>query len=195
MSPDDHVIRAVRPEEWRQAKELRLLGLQDPAAPVAFLETYEQSLAQPDSFWQQRTSGRGGLTRQFVAEAPDGSWSGSLTVLIEEAGSLDFMNTVVRQRQGHVVGVFLRSERRGTGLIGDLLAGGLDWAWAQDPPLERVRLCVHENNLRAQAAYRRAGFRATGLVLPFATDPSAKEYEMDVTRPQPQPQPQPPARS
>ncbi|GAA3728693.1 hypothetical protein GCM10023082_28160 [Streptomyces tremellae] len=47
----NHEIRAVRPEEWEKARELRLLGLQDPAAPIAFLETYEQSLARPDSFW------------------------------------------------------------------------------------------------------------------------------------------------
>ncbi|WP_329456620.1 GNAT family N-acetyltransferase [Streptomyces sp. NBC_01497] len=183
MSSPDHVIRAVRPDEWRQARELRLLGLQDPAAPVAFLESYEASLAQPDSFWQQRVAERGGQVRQFVAEAPGESWWGSVTVLVEEAGSLDFMDTLVQRRQGHVVGVFVRPEYRGTGLIGELMAAGLAWAWEQSPPLARVRLCVHEGNPRARAAYRRLGFTRTGLVLPFATDTSAKEYEMAVARP------------
>lgn len=184
MTRTDHVIRAVRPEEWRQAKELRLLGLQDPAAPVAFLETYEQSLTQPDSFWQARTADRPGQVRQFIAEAPDGSWSGSVTVLVEEAGSLDFTNTVVQQRQGHVVAVFVRPERRRTGLVGELMAAGLDWAWSLGTPrLERVRLFVHEDNARARAAYGRLGFAATGLLVPFATDPQAKELEMMVDRP------------
>ncbi|MCA1224289.1 GNAT family N-acetyltransferase [Streptomyces sp. 8L] len=180
----DHVIRPVRPDEWRQAKELRLLGLQDPAAPVAFLETYEQCLAQPDSFWRQRVAERAGLVRQFIAEAPGESWAGSVTVLVEEAGSLDFMDTVIQQRQGHVVGVFVRPEHRGTGLLGELMTAGLDWAWSLDgPPLERVRLCVHEENPRARAAYRKLGFTPTGLVLPFAMDDSAKELEMAVARP------------
>src|SRR4051794_16762229 len=44
----DYVIRAVRAGEWRLAKELRLAALQDPAAPVAFLETYEQALERSD---------------------------------------------------------------------------------------------------------------------------------------------------
>ncbi|MBP0461344.1 GNAT family N-acetyltransferase [Streptomyces montanisoli] len=180
----DHVIRAVRAEEWEKVKELRLLALQDPAAPIAFLETYERSVKEPDSFWMQRAAGRPGEVRQFVAEAPDGSWSGSVAVLVEEAGSIDFMETVVQQRQGHVVGVFVRAEQRGSGLLGRLMAAALDWAWSLDGPrLERVRLYVHEQNPRAQAAYRKAGFVPTGVLVPFATDPSAREMEMAVSRP------------
>lgn len=53
----DHVIRAVQPDEWAKAKDIRLASLQDPAAPVAFLETYEEALEQPDSFWQERAAG------------------------------------------------------------------------------------------------------------------------------------------
>ncbi|WP_324604322.1 GNAT family N-acetyltransferase, partial [Streptomyces sp. NRRL F-5126] len=180
----DHVIRAVRAEEWEKVKELRLLALRDPAAPIAFLDTYERSLKEPDSFWMQRAAGRPGAARQFIAEAPDGSWSGTVTLLVEEAGSIDFMETVIQQRQGHVVGVFVRADQRGAGLLGRLMAAALDWAWSLDgPPLERVRLYVHERNPRAQAAYRKAGFAPTGLLVPFATDPSAKEVEMAVSRP------------
>ncbi|GAA3728702.1 hypothetical protein GCM10023082_28170 [Streptomyces tremellae] len=129
-------------------------------------------------------AGRGGRACQFIAEAPDGTWWGALTVLVEEAGSLDFLNTVIKQRQGHVVSVFVRPEQRGTGLIGALVDAGLAWAWSwDDPPLELVRLYVHEENTRARAAYARMGFVPTGLEIPFAPDPSAQELEMALERP------------
>lgn len=52
----DYVVRAVRAEEWERAKEIRLAALRDPAAPIAFLETYEQALTKPDVFWQERSA-------------------------------------------------------------------------------------------------------------------------------------------
>lgn len=67
----NYVIRPVRAEEWALAKELRLAALQDPVAPVAFLETYEQAVAQPDEFWQDRTArgAEAGATR-CVSSSP-----------------------------------------------------------------------------------------------------------------------------
>lgn len=76
----DYVMRSVRAEEWPQARQLRLEALQDPAAPVAFLESYEEAQARPDSFWQDRTAAaaEGRYVRQFVAESPEGSgWARS----------------------------------------------------------------------------------------------------------------------
>jgi RimJ/RimL family protein N-acetyltransferase len=183
-----HVIRAAQADEWAKVKELRLVALQDPAASVAFLETYEQAVARPDSFWQERAAGtspRFGLrSRQFVAEAPDGSWSGSVTLLLEGSGTTDFFGSAIAEPQGHLVGVFVRSQQRGSGLIGELIAGALDWGWSlEDPRLARVRLFVHEQNPRAQAAYRRIGFAPTGVVIPMQGDPSAKELELAVARP------------
>ena len=51
-----YVIRSVRAGEWAAAKELRLAALRDPVAHLAFLETYEEAAARPDSFWQERTA-------------------------------------------------------------------------------------------------------------------------------------------
>ncbi|MYV59587.1 GNAT family N-acetyltransferase, partial [Streptomyces sp. SID4931] len=47
----DYVMRVVRADEWPQVRQLRLEALRDPAAPVAFLESYEDAAAQPDAFW------------------------------------------------------------------------------------------------------------------------------------------------
>lgn len=188
----NHVIRAVRPDEWSKAKDIRLTSLQDPAAPVAFLETYEQALEQPDSFWQQRAAGssptHGTRSAQFIAEAPDGTWSGSATLLIEEAGDTDFLGTSTERAQGHLVGVFVHPEQRGTGLIGALVAAALDWAWSREEPrLARVRLYVHERNPRARAAYRKLGFVPTGEALQLEGNPSVvpgKDLELAIERPQ-----------
>ncbi|MEE4489264.1 GNAT family N-acetyltransferase [Streptomyces sp. BE230] len=184
----DYVIRAVRADEWQSAKELRLVALQDPAAPVAFLETYEQSLERSDDFWRERTlgaseEGSGGV-RQFVAEAPDGSWAGTVTVLIERPdGSAVFGGAPV-VHQAHVVGVFVRPEVRGGGLAEELFRAGMDWAWSLGEPLiERVRLYVHEDNPRAAALYRRIGFVPTGETVPMPGDPTARELEYAVARP------------
>ncbi|MER7827107.1 GNAT family N-acetyltransferase [Streptomyces sp. NPDC096097] len=181
---DDYVIRAVRGDEWKQVKELRLVALRDPAAAVAFLETEEGALAQGDEFWQQRAAGaaEGRGARQFVAEAGDGRWVGSVTVLIEAQGGTDYFGEAIEQQQGHLVGVFVRPEQRGSGLVERLFDAALEWAWSlEEPATERVRLFVHEDNPRAESFYRRYGFEASGLLIPLET--GAKEREYVYTRP------------
>ncbi|WP_327368897.1 GNAT family N-acetyltransferase [Streptomyces sp. NBC_01217] len=183
----EHVIRAVRAVEWPLVKELRLAALQDPAAPLAFLETYAQGAACSDEFWQDRALGGsedgGGDVRQFVAVAPDGRWDGSVTVLIERPDAEARFGEGADVHQAHVVGVFVRPEARGKGLAEALFQAGTDWAWSLgEPRIERVRLYVHEDNARAAALYRRIGFVATGQTVPVPSDPSARELEYAVER-------------
>jgi len=185
----EHVTRVVRADEWALVKELRLAALRDPAAPIAFLETYEQSAAQPDAFWQGRAlSGSedgNGEVRQFVAVAPDGRWDGSVTVLIERPEAQPRFGEAAEIHQAHVVGVFVRPEARGRGLAEELFRAGMDWAWSLgEPRIERVRLYVHEDNARAAAFYRRIGFTPTGETVPMPGDPSARELEYAVGRPE-----------
>ncbi|MFG2354166.1 GNAT family N-acetyltransferase [Streptomyces sp. NPDC048521] len=180
---DDYVIRAIRPDEWTSVKQLRLDALRDPVAPIAFLETYEEAVAEPDAFWQERAtrSGEGSHTaRQFIAEAPDGTWAGTVTVLVEEAGTEDWAGYPIERRQGHVVGVFVRPEHRGTGLIKALFDAGVEWAWQQG--VERVRLLVHADNARAQGAYRKVGFGPSGFVVAFSKDAAENELEFVLER-------------
>ncbi|MFK4065644.1 GNAT family N-acetyltransferase [Streptomyces sp. NPDC029674] len=181
----EYVVRAVRAEEWPQVRELRLAALRDPAAPVAFLDTYEDAAAKPDWFWQRRAasgSAHGLRARQFVAEGPHGVWAGSVTVLIEEAGSDDVHGGVIEQRQAHLVGVFVRPEHRGSGAADALFEAAVGWAWSLEG-LDRVRLYVHEANPRAQAFYRRFGFVRSGGAVPVPGDPSSREFELVLKRP------------
>ncbi|MFF0386338.1 GNAT family N-acetyltransferase [Streptomyces sp. NPDC004286] len=174
-----YVVRGVREEEWGDVKRLRLDALRDPVAHLAFLETYEDAAARPDSFWRERAAGKPGV-RQFVAESADGEWAGTVTVLLEEAGGTDWAGYAVERRQGHVVGVFVRPEHRGNGLIQELLDAGVAWAWEQEA--ERVRLFVHADNPRAQGAYLRAGFKPTGLVVSFSKNEDERELEFTLDR-------------
>ncbi|MFG2927557.1 GNAT family N-acetyltransferase [Streptomyces achromogenes] len=184
VTRNDYAVRAICPDDWERVKQLRLDALRDPVAHLAFLETYEDAASKPDSFWQDRAVGSGvGSTtaQQFIAEAPDGTWAGSVTVLMEEPGTQDWTGNPVERRQGHAVGVFVRPEHRGSGLIEALFTAGLAWAWQRDA--ERMRLFVHEDNHRAQRAYRRIGFAPSGLVVVFSKDETVNEREFVLERP------------
>ncbi|MEU6174505.1 GNAT family N-acetyltransferase [Streptantibioticus parmotrematis] len=175
MSDDDYgdyQVRPVRVDEWPALKELRLTALQDPLASIAFLQTYDDAVARPDAFWKERTAGaaEGGPNRQFVAETPDGGLAGMVTVLVEEPGTVDFAGERVERRQGHLVGVFVRQEHRGTTVARALFRAALDWT-RERGDLARVRLMVHRDNARAEAFYRKAGFTRTR--------PLGDEYEME----------------
>ncbi|MEU9102510.1 GNAT family N-acetyltransferase [Streptomyces sp. NPDC048361] len=181
----DYLIRPVRADEWLRMKELRLVALADQVAPVAFLETSEQALARPDSFWQERTVGasHGTSARQFIAETPDGELVGTVVVLVEVVGAKDIFGVDITAPQAHLVGVFVRADHRGVGLTERLFEAAIEWAWSLDePPVERVRLYVHEDNPRARGFYRKIGFIATGLTAPLENEAGGTDLEMELVR-------------
>ncbi|MBT2476845.1 GNAT family N-acetyltransferase [Streptomyces sp. ISL-94] len=180
-----HTIRAVRHEDWTKIKALRLDALRDPVARLAFHQTHEQAGAEPDSFWQDRAAGaaEGRTARQFVAEAADGRWLGTVSVLVERPGVESFFKDVPEVPQTHIVGVFVRPEARGTGLAEELFQAALGWSWSlTEPPVERVRLFVHEDNARAEAMYGKVGFKRTGLSVPAAAEPARSDNELALLR-------------
>ncbi|MBB4928961.1 RimJ/RimL family protein N-acetyltransferase [Kitasatospora kifunensis] len=176
----------MRNEDWARIKEIRLDALRDPVAPVAFLETYEQAAARPDEFWQDRAAGaaEGIAARQFVAEAADGRWLGTVSVLVERPGKRGALEgDVVEVAQTHIVGVFVRPEARGSGLAQELFRAALEWSWSlAEPRIQRVRLFVHEDNARAAAMYEKAGFKRSGVALPVPGDATRREIELAVHR-------------
>jgi GNAT superfamily N-acetyltransferase len=180
----NYKIRSIRADEWAAAKELRLVALQDPVAHLAFLETYDAALARPDSFYQERAAGAAegaDGAQQIIAEGPDGEWVGTVTVLLEEAGTVDWAGFEVERKQGHLVGVFVRPEVRGIGLTEVLFDAALEWAWGRG--VERVRLIVHEDNERARRFYGKVGFVPTGVIVPLGGNTDEREVEMAIERP------------
>lgn len=169
------LVRRVAADDWPRLKAMRLEALQDPAAPIAFLETHDQALGRPDSFWQERAAGAaaGQTVAQFVAISAAGEWVGSATGLREEPGADDWSGRPIEHRQVHVVGVWVRPDQRGTGLLGRLVDAIA--AWAREYGVDRLRLLVHEDNARAQAAYRKLGFAPTGSIVALT---AGNEIEM-----------------
>jgi GNAT superfamily N-acetyltransferase len=174
-----YTVRPVRGHEWREVRAVRLAALSDDAAPMAFLESYDDAARRPDEFWQDRARGssldaghRAGA-RQFVAVADDGTWVGTATVLVERAGARDYEGTTIEEDGGHVVAVYLRPEHRGRGVMERLFASAADWL--RELGLSRVRLHVHADNARAQGLYERVGFRPTGAT---STSSIGPEIEM-----------------
>ncbi|MFD4020194.1 GNAT family N-acetyltransferase [Streptomyces sindenensis] len=178
----DYVVRVARADEWPQVRQLRLDALQDPAAPVAFLESYEDAAAKPDVFWQERAADAAedgpGRVRQFVAESPDGEWVGTVTVLVESPDDEVRFGESSPVHQAHLFGVFVRPEVRGTGVTDALFREAVAWAWSLSAPrMERVRLYVHEKNPRAAAFYRKFGFVPSGRRILAPGDRGEEEVE------------------
>ena len=167
-------IRRVRPGDWRSARALRLEALQDEAAGIAFLETYERASAEPDAFYRGRTerAADGDDVAQFVA-IDGAAWVGSVTVIAQRAGFLDYHGRPVERSRATVVGVYVRGEQRGSGLIDRLLEETAQWA--RDLGFDELTLGVHAENARAQGAYRRAGFVPSGVTFASSIGP---ELEM-----------------
>ncbi|MFE3326619.1 GNAT family N-acetyltransferase [Streptomyces sp. NPDC059176] len=181
----NYVIRPVRHDEWEKVREIRLASLQDPAAPVAFLETYENAVAKPVEFWRDRTdtAAEAATVCQFIAEDAAGRWLGTVTVLVEGPANDVAYGEAAAVNQAHLVGVYVRPEVRGTGLAEELFRVAVDWSWSLEaPPIERVRLYVHEKNPRAEAFYRRIGFLPTGASTPVPADPTARDVEYELRR-------------
>lgn len=177
MPEREYVVRRVTAQDWRDVRALRLEALQDPVAPMAYLETYADAVARPDAFYQDRAAGAsaGEQTAQYVAIA-DGRWIASVTGLHERPGTQDWAGDPIEHRQAHVVGVWVHPDHRGAGLLGRLVDEVATWAAAYDA--ERLRLLVHERNARAQAAYRKIGFAPTGRLVQLADG-----TEVEMSRP------------
>lgn len=154
-------VRRVRAGEGERVRDLRLRAVSDPAATLAFLTTFDEEIARDPEFWEQRAASGaiGDAGAMFVAE--DGErWIGTATVLVRRAGQVDHTGTRRRVDHAGVVGVFVDAAHRGRGGIDALLDAAADWS--RSLGFETLSLDVHVDNVRAQAAYRRAGFVATG---------------------------------
>lgn len=154
-------VRRVRAGEGERVRELRLRAVSDPAAAMAFLTTYDQEIARDPAFWDERAASgaSGDAGAMFIAETAD-AWIGSATVLVRRTGDLDHTGHRLRTDHAGIVGVFVDPAHRGAGVIDALLDAAADWTAQRG--FDTVGLDVHVDNARAQGAYRRAGFVATG---------------------------------
>ncbi len=161
-----YTVRPIRAHEWRDSRALRLAALSDEVASIAFTTSYAEASVRPDDLWQEQArgssvdAGSDAVARQFVAVTEDGRGVGTVVALLEAGGEADVGGALVEERGGYIAAVYLAPEHRGRGLLTDLLTAATDWL--REHALLRVRLFVHEDNVRAQRAYEKVGFRASG---------------------------------
>jgi ribosomal protein S18 acetylase RimI-like enzyme len=152
-------VRELRPDEWREARELRLRSLAE--SPTAFLRTLAEEQAFGDEVWQERAAAdaRRGC---FVAEA-DGGLVGSAVGIADG-------------HEAYLAAMWVAPEyrRRGVGLA--LVEAVV--AWARSQGSAAVTLEVNESLGPAVALYERAGFRPTGGRRPLPTDPGRDAIEL-----------------
>lgn len=181
IAPASVQVRRVRADEWRAVRDLRYEAVRDPDAAIAFLETPESVASRDDSFWKARTETVASSTQAAQFVATDGpEWVGSLSVLARSAGVVDNLGRHVARPRADVVGVYVRPAWRSTGVVDAMLAAAMDWA--ADRQLNLLCLDVHADNARAQAAYRRFGFTATGVTTDGPTGPEL-EFAIDLEQP------------
>jgi ribosomal protein S18 acetylase RimI-like enzyme len=160
-------IRRVRPEDWRDLRALRLEALED--TPMGFLETLADARAKPDEDWQARAA-RGAADGDGLRD--------SFQVMAWDAGR-PVANCVcfLRDDAAWLAAVYVTPDHRGQGLLDELAERCA--AWGRERGMGLLRLEVHEDNARAQAAYARLGFRDTGGRAPYPLPPGGLELIME----------------
>jgi ribosomal protein S18 acetylase RimI-like enzyme len=144
-------VRRVRPDEWRDLRELRLESLQD--SPDAFWRRHDEELETPDEDWRER------------AESP-------CFVAVEDerlVGMVVGMADDEDDRLANLYAMYVKPGARGRG-IGEALVNA-HVAWARDAGFARVRLMVNVDNESAHRLYERCGFRDTGHSEPLRDGP------------------------
>lgn len=151
-------VRTLRADEWELGRDLRLAALAG-SPPGTYASTVELSSQFTEEQWRQWV----GRRELSVAEL-DGVSVGMAGALLDDDGI------------PVVVSVWVDPAARGSGAVDGLLAAVIDWARAGHH--HEVRLWVMNGNDRAEAAYRRLGFRRTGREKPCAVGDSRTEAEM-----------------
>ena len=144
-------IRTIRPDEWRELRELRLRALAD--APDAFGVTYDQELAAADQAWQDRASRPD--RKMFVAVDDHGRFvamgSGGPAPDAPEYAAI----------YGMWVDPAARGQRIGERIIRNIAD------WARTAGYAAIGLGVTVGNGPAIALYERLGFRDLGIRHPL----------------------------
>ena len=122
-------------------------------SPDAFTSTAEEREAEPESWWLKRIADPLGMTAVF------GAFNGMSLV---GTVALEFSSKPKTLHKGHLIGMYVRPEVRGTGAGRLLLSAAIAYAKAR-PGLRIITLTVTQGNAPAEALYRSAGFQTFGV--------------------------------
>jgi GNAT superfamily N-acetyltransferase len=160
-------VHRVTPADAARMRALRLEMLAD--SPLAFLETLAQAAARPHDDYRRRIvqASTGRQLAQFIADPHP------TARLIGHAGG-----TVLPEEPDVTVvfAVYVTPARRGTGVLGDLVAAVAEWS--RHCGRADLMLEVVVGNDRAVRAYERLGFADTGVRVPHPIIPTLTELQM-----------------
>lgn len=148
-------IRRIRPDEWRELRDLRLHALQD--APDAFSSTYEEESGDTESQWMEWASGAaaGGSSFGVIAVDDEACWIG----MAIGAPHSDHPG------EAGLFAMWVDPAVRGSGIGRALVEEIVRWARSDGSPVLRLR--VTQSNDAAVRLYTRAGFSDEGIRLPL----------------------------
>lgn len=140
-------VRPLRADDGACLRAVRLAAL--AANPGAFLETYDEVLADSDDLWSARAAASTGAGDQLVLLAFDGDEPVGMAGIARDIGQR-------RRHRATLWGVWLDPAHRGRGVGRRLVQGALDWAAERD--VRAVYLEVVENEDPSWSLYGRLGF-------------------------------------
>jgi ribosomal protein S18 acetylase RimI-like enzyme len=143
-------IRLATVNDLQAFIALRLQALKDH--PEAFGSDYEDAIARPEEFWQQRLT-ETDYNAIYVAVSPDAE-------LVAMTGISRYEGKKI-QHNASIVSVYVHPAWRGLHLTEYLIEACVEWARRHDVRI--LRLGVAVTNSAAIRAYTRAGFAIYGI--------------------------------
>lgn len=135
-------ITRISPDDWERFRAVRLASLSD--APAAYGSRHEDWLDASEERWRSR-----------LTDVP-------LTLVAHDEG--DVVGVFSGQTEGdcwaEMISMWVDPSARGTGAADDLITAMVGWAAGQG---RSTYLMVRDDNVRARAAYERAGFVDRGV--------------------------------
>jgi ribosomal protein S18 acetylase RimI-like enzyme len=161
MDGEKIAIVTLGSRDWQEWRTLRLEALR--LEPAAFSSTYEESVVQPDEYWQRRLAAE---PRLHVMARTAGRAVGMVGAYL---GSDDGDPTVAV-----VFGMYVSRLSRHRG-VGRLLLRSLIDRLSTEPDIATIRLWVGEAQLPARRLYESLGFQIVGI----EPDPRGDELIME----------------
>ncbi len=162
MALTTRIVR-ITEQDWRPLRDLRLQALAD--TPHAYLETFFHAVSQTEDDWRLRARRSEGPDQVGFAAVDGDRWVGTMRAILEDGKPVLQSVFVVPSHRGRQHGV------------ADALLDAVE-SWVGAGGFGELFLCVHADNRRAQALYRRRGYAFTGVRTPYPLDPTQDELEM-----------------
>ena len=156
----DLLVREVRPDEWRELRDLRLAAL--ASDEDAFGHTLALAQARDDAAWRAYASG--GADKVTFVAVRDGRFIGMARGGPHDGGG------------DGLYGMWVAPDAQREGLGRRLVEAVLAWSRARGA--SRVVLDAAEHRAPARALYRRCGFVETGRRLPM--DHHAGHFDVEM---------------